>query len=90
MSDEADVFLAVDFIAANQTWTYTLFGGSIPLNDKFWDVEIVPRGTNTAVQLPSKVLRADAAGSRTLDFTVQNLTGNDTFFTRGAVRIPND
>jgi hypothetical protein len=91
MSDEADVFTAVDFIGGDgPPQTFVLFGGSILLNDKFWDVEIVPRGTNTGVQLLSKQLFADAAGKRTLQFTVQNLTGNDTFFTRVAVRIPND
>jgi hypothetical protein len=90
MSDEADTFLAVNFIGAGQTLDFLLFGGTIPLNDKFWDVEAVPRGTNTAVQILGKRLAADAAGNRTLTYTIQNLTGNDTFFTRGAVRIPND
>ena len=92
MSDEADVFSAVDFIAGGVPPQTFILSAGVPanLNDKFWDVEIIPRGTNTGVQLLSKQVFADAAGNRTIQFTVAQLTGNDTFFTRVAVRIPND
>ncbi len=88
MSEEADVFIAVDFIPSGQTFTYTLFGGGV-VDDAFWDVSVVARGTNTSVSLLGQTVSADAGGTRSLTFTVQNNTFNDTFFTRGAVRIPN-
>lgn len=89
MSVETDVFIATDFIPASQTWTYTLFGGGV-VDDAFWDISIVPQGTNNSVSLiGGPTVSSDAAGVRSMTFTVQNNSFNDTFFTRAAVRIPN-
>lgn len=89
MSEEADVFTAVDFIGGGQTVTFVLFGGGV-VDDAFWDISAVARGTNTSVTLIGEpTVSADAGGTRSATFTVQNNTFNDTFFTRAAVRIPN-
>ncbi len=88
MSEEADVFLASDFIGGGQTVTFILFGGGV-VDDAFWDVSAVAQGTNNSVSLLGQTVSSDAGGTRSLFFTVQNNTFNDTFFTRGAVRIPN-
>jgi hypothetical protein len=45
MSVESDVFIATNFIAANAQVEFILFGGGI-VDDAFWNVSIVPQGTN--------------------------------------------
>lgn len=87
MSSEADVFISTgQFIAGGQVLTFTF---SRNLDDAYWDLRIVPRGTNTGVEILRQFIDSDAAGVRRLHYVVRNNTGNDTFFTRGAVRIPN-
>jgi hypothetical protein len=87
-SVESDVFIATDFIGANAEVEFSLFGGGT-VDDAFWDVSIVPQGTNNEVELTRLRTVSDAAGTRTIFFTVRNNTSNDTNFTRGAVRTPN-
>ena len=86
MSEEADVYISTgQFIPGNQTFDFTFFKN---LDDAYWDLRIVARGTNTNVEMLRQWVSSDAAGTRQLHYTVRNNTGNDTFFTRGAVRIP--
>jgi hypothetical protein len=84
---ETFLFTAVDFIGGGQTLTWTLFGGGT-VDDNFWDVSVVARGTNNSVSLlgPTTV-STDAGGTRSLTFVTRNNTGNGTYFTRAAVRI---
>jgi hypothetical protein len=88
MSVESDVFTTDDFIAAEAVVEFSLFGGGT-IDDTFWGIWIIPKGTNNEVELIRQRVVADAAGNRTLFFTVKNNTGNDTHFTRAAVRTPN-
>lgn len=86
MSEEADVFISTgQFISGNAVLDFT-FGQT--LDDAYWSLTIVARGTNTEVEILRQRVVADAAGTRRLIYTVRNNTGNPTFFTRGAVRIP--
>jgi len=86
MSVEADVFINTgQFIGGGQVGEF-IFG--ITIDDAYWDLRIVARGTNTNVEILRQFVDSDAAGNRRLHYVVQNNTGNDTFFTRGAVRIP--
>ncbi len=86
MSEEADVYISTgQFIPANQVFDFTFFK---TIDDAYWDLRIVVRGTNNDVEILRQWSTADAAGARRLHYTVRNNTGNDTFFTRGAVRIP--
>jgi hypothetical protein len=86
MSEEADVFISTgQFIPGNQVFDFTFFRA---IDDAYWDLRIVARGTNTNVEILRQFVSSDAAGTRRLTYTVRNNTGNDTFFTRGAVRIP--
>ena len=88
MSVESDVFIATDFIAGGAEVEWILFGGGT-VDDAFWDVSVVPQGTNNEVELLRVRTASDVGGRRTIFFTVRNNTFNDTLFTRGAVRIPN-
>ncbi len=88
MSVESDVFFTTDFIAGGQEWEFILFGGGV-VDDAFWAISIVPKGTNNEVEMTRLHTVADSAGTRTIFFTVRNNTGNDTYFTRSAVRTPN-
>jgi hypothetical protein len=86
MSEEADVFISTgQFIPANAVFNFVF---SVPLDDAYWDLRIVARGTNTNVEILRQFVASDAGGTRRLTYQVRNNTGNDTFFTRGAVRIP--
>jgi len=86
MSEEADVFINTgQFISGNAQLDFTF---SRNLDDAYWDLRIVARGTNTEVEILRQRVSSDAGGTRRLIYTVRNNTGNDTFFTRGAVRIP--
>jgi hypothetical protein len=67
---------------------FSLFGGGT-VDDAFWDISIVPQGTNNEVELIRLRTVSDFAGTRTIFFTVRNNTLNDTNFTRSAVRTPN-
>jgi len=87
MSVEADVFInSGQFLAGGQVSEFIF---SRNLDDAYWDLRIVARGTNTNVEILRQFVTSDAAGTRQLHYVVRNNTGNDTFFTRGAVRIPN-
>lgn len=88
MSDESDVFTTDDFIAGGAEVEFALFGGGV-VDDRFWDISIVPKGTNNEIELTRLRTVSDAAGVRTIFFTVRNNTANDTHFTRAAVRTPN-
>jgi len=88
MSEESDVFKATDFVAGGAQIEFSLFGGGI-VDDEFWDIALVPQGSNNEIELIRLRTVADAAGKRTIFFTVRNNTFNDTFFTRTAVRTPN-
>ena len=88
MSVESDVFIATDFIGGGQVLEFSLFGGGV-VDDAFWDISVVPQGTNNEVELIRLRTVADFAGTRTIFFTVSNNTSNDTNFTRSAVRTPN-
>jgi hypothetical protein len=88
MSVESDVFIATDFIGGGQELEFSLFGGGT-VDDAFWDVSAIPQGTNNEVEITRVRATSDAGGTRTIFFTVRNNTGNDTNFTRGAVRTPN-
>jgi hypothetical protein len=88
MSEEADVYIATDFIGGGQTLEFSLFGGGT-VDDAFWAVSAVPQGTNNEVEIIRVRITSDANGTRTLFFTVQNNTANDTNFTRSAIRVPN-
>jgi hypothetical protein len=86
MSEEADVFISTgQFIPGNAVFDFTFFKF---LDDAYWDLRIVARGTNNEVEILRQRVSADAGGNRRLIYTVRNNTANDTFFTRGAVRIP--
>jgi hypothetical protein len=86
MSEEADVFISSNqLIPGNSTFDFT-FGRN--LDDAYWDLRIVARGTNTNVEILRQLVSSDAGGVRRLVYTVRNNTGNPTYFTRGAVRIP--
>jgi hypothetical protein len=86
MSEKANVFINSGlFIPGN---TVIDFRFSHILDDAYWDLKIVTRGTNNEVELLRQRVTADAAGTRRLIYTVRNNTGNGAFFTRGAVRIP--
>jgi hypothetical protein len=86
MSEEADVFISTgQFLSGGQQAEF-IFGRN--LDDAYWDLRIVVRGTNTNVEIVRQFVDSDAAGTRRLHYVVRNNTGNDTFFTRGAVRIP--
>jgi len=86
MSEEADVFISTgQFIPANATFDFTF---SKNVDDAYWDLRIVARGTNTNVEILRQLVSSDAGGTRRLVYTVRNNTSNDTFFTRGAVRVP--
>ncbi len=86
MSEEADVYISTgQFIPGNAVFEFIFFKN---LDDAYWDLRIVARGTNTNVEILRQFVSSDAAGNRQLHYVVRNNTGNDTFFTRGAVRIP--
>jgi hypothetical protein len=88
MSVESDIFTATDFIGAGQELEFTLFGGGT-VDDTFWDVSVVPQGSNNEVEITRLRTASDAASTRSIFFTVRNNTANDTNFTRSAVRTPN-
>jgi hypothetical protein len=88
MSVESDVFIATDFISGGGEIEFSLFGGGT-VDDAFWAVSAVPQGTNNEVEIIRLRTVSDAGGRRTIFFTVRNNTGNDTNFTRSAVRTPN-
>jgi hypothetical protein len=86
VSEEADVFISTgQFIAGNAVLDFT-FG--VNVDDAYWDLRTVARGTNTEVEILRQRVSSDPAGTRRLIYTVRNNTANPTFFTRGAVRIP--
>ncbi len=86
MSEEADVFISTgQFIGGGQTGEFIF---SRNLDDVYWDLRIVARGANTNVEILRQFVVSDGAGTRRLHYVVRNNTGNGTFFTRGAVRIP--
>ena len=87
MSVESDVFISTgQFIPGGAEFEFIFFRN---LDDAYWDLRIVARGTNTNVEILRQFITSDAAGNRQLHYIVRNNTGNDTFFTRGAVRTPN-
>jgi hypothetical protein len=86
MSEEADVFISTGQFIPGNTVSEFIFG--VNVDDAYWSLTIVARGTNTEVEILRQRVIADAAGTRRLRYTVRNNTGNPTFFTRGAVRIP--
>jgi hypothetical protein len=88
MSDESDVFRTTDFIGGGAQIEFSLFGGGT-VDDAFWDISIVPQGTNNEVELVRLRTSSDPGGTRTIFFTVRNNTFNPTNFTRSAVRTPN-
>jgi hypothetical protein len=88
MSVESDVFIATNFIAANAQVEFILFGGGI-VDDAFWNVSIVPQGTNNEIEIIRLRVTSDPGGNRTILFTVRNNTSNNTNYTRAAVRTPN-
>ena len=81
------VFIATNFQAGNSVVEWALFNCSM-VDDAFWDVSVVPQGTNNEVEITRIRVTSDAAGVRCLRYTVSNNTANDTNFTRGAVRLP--
>ena len=86
MSEESDVYINTgQFIPGGAVWDFTFFKA---VDDAYWDLNIVARGTNNGVEILRLWTDADAAGTRRLHYTVRNNTGNGTFFTRGAVRTP--
>jgi hypothetical protein len=87
-SVESDVFIATNFIAGNAEVEMILFGGG-RVDDAFWDVSIVPQGTNNEVELTRLRTVSDSGGRRTIFFRVRNNTSNPTNYTRSVVRTPN-
>jgi hypothetical protein len=87
-SEESDVFIATNFIAGNTEVEFILFGGGT-VDDAYWNVSVVPQGTNNEIEITRLRTQADAAGTRTIFYTVRNNTSNGTSFTRAAVRTPN-
>jgi len=80
------VFISsTQFIAGGQTLQFSFLQA---LDDAYWDLSVVPRGTNTDIDLLRTSVDSDAAGTRRLHYIVRNNTNNDTFFTRGAIRVP--
>jgi hypothetical protein len=73
------------FIAGGQTLQFTF---SQALDDAYWDLAVVARGTNTNVEILRKFTSSDAGGTRRLHYVLRNNTSNGTFFTRGAIRVP--
>jgi hypothetical protein len=73
------------FLAGGQTLQFNF---SQPLDDAYWDLSVVPTGTNVNLEMTRKFIDADAGGVRRFHYVVKNNTGNGTFFTRGAIRVP--
>jgi hypothetical protein len=73
------------FLAGGQTLQFDFFQ---PLDDAYWELSVVPTGTNVNLEIIRKFIDADPGGVRRLHYVVRNNTNNGTFFTRGAIRAP--